>query len=519
VYDVYPTSAVAFALAVQKEEEGGSFMYRGIRFAVPPLRGNTQNEAVELIRHDCCIELARSPSSSADVWFILGIYGGGSVGGELHADVACFERALRIDRGLAIAWGSMGNVGGGTVSGKFHNMAACNERVLALDDCHVIAWYNLGAAGGGTVARHRYDSVACFKRALELDPENADAWGNLGLVGGGTVDSKHYNPPACFAKALSFDRHHINSWVCLGLVGGGTVGGNPYNTVKCFERALGIDPRHVRSLIAMGQNSRDVLEKADCYQRALAVDPRHIAVWAHFGGAGGCTIDGVALSGATCVAVMEQLAREQDLTALVPYLKLVNRDPNHPGLASLGASLDRRLLAGMEAGANWDRGLETDPRRLDTAEGRRRKGAALFTDECFAQAQTLFVLALAVLGLVGTTHAGVADDASVAATMETKDRIALRCHVNMSSCCVKLGKPEEAIEHSTAALDISPENAKALFRRGQAQNQLKEFDQAVADLKRALALTNGDAGVQAELTFAESSIAASEKKAFSKMFS
>jgi tetratricopeptide (TPR) repeat protein len=87
---------------------------------------------------------------------------------------------------------------------------------------------------------------------------------------------------------------------------------------------------------------------------------------------------------------------------------------------------------------------------------------------------------------------------------------------------VKLGKWGRAVEHSTAALDLSPDHAKALFRRGQAQTQLKEFDRAVADLKRALALTNGDAGVQAALTDAESAIAtqkASGTAAFSKMFS
>jgi FK506-binding protein 4/5 len=215
---------------------------------------------------------------------------------------------------------------------------------------------------------------------------------------------------------------------------------------------------------------------------------------------------------------MEQLAREQDLMALVPFLELLNRTPNHPDLAPP----DPRLLTRMAAEADWDRGIETDPQRLDTAEGRRQEGAALFTDECFAQAQTRFVVALAVLGLVGTTHAGVADAASVAATMKKRDEIALRCHLNIASCCVKLGKPGEAITHCTKALDLSPDHAKALFRRGQAQTQLKEFDRAVADLKRALALTNGDAGVQAALTGAESAVAAqkaSEKKSFSKMFS
>jgi hypothetical protein len=60
-----------------------------------------------------------------------------------------------------------------------------------------------------------------------------------------------------------------------------------------------------------------------------------------------------------------------------------------------------------------------------------------------------------------------------------KDQLSLSCHLNMASCCVKLGRWDGAVEHSTAALGISPDHAKqakALFRRGQARRQLKAFD-------------------------------------------
>ena len=102
-----------------------------------------------------------------------------------------------------------------------------------------------------------------------------------------------------------------------------------------------------------------------------------------------------------------------------------------------------------------------------------------------------------------------------------KEEIALSCHLNIASCCVKQSLWKIAVSNCTKALELKPDHPKALYRRGQAQAQLHEHDAAIADLEKALSLSNGDAAVQAELDAVRGKVAAAkakEKKVFGKMF-
>jgi tetratricopeptide (TPR) repeat protein len=157
--------------------------------------------------------------------------------------------------------------------------------------------------------------------------------------------------------------------------------------------------------------------------------------------------------------------------------------------------------------------LKSDPQRLRMAQKRKEQGQGLFKDGCWAEAQTRFVQALAILGQLY--------DTTSEENKTKKHEISLSCYLNIASCSVKLGLWRNAVNNCTHALELVPDHPKALFRRGQAYNAMKDFKEAVADLERARELSNDDPAVVAELAKAKAALEAQkakEKKMFSKMF-
>eukprot|EP00388_Colpodella_angusta_P009840 GDKJ01025932.1.p1 GENE.GDKJ01025932.1~~GDKJ01025932.1.p1 ORF type:complete len:416 (+),score=59.62 GDKJ01025932.1:228-1475(+) len=160
-----------------------------------------------------------------------------------------------------------------------------------------------------------------------------------------------------------------------------------------------------------------------------------------------------------------------------------------------------------------DKELTNDPQRLRVAQQRREQGTTLFKQECWEEAQTRFVQALSILGSIYDTNNEE--------YKTKKNEISLSCHLNIASCCVKLSRWRIAINNCSSALDVSPNNPKALFRRGQAYSAQGDFKEAMADLTLAAELTNNDAGIVAELEHLQKKIdheKAKERKMYGKMF-
>lgn len=59
------------------------------------------------------------------------------------------------------------------------------------------------------------------------------------------------------------------------------------------------------------------------------------------------------------------------------------------------------------------------------------------------------------------------------------------------------------IENCTRCLSLDRMNVKALFRRGQAYESLKEWEKAADDYKEARSLAPNDPAVQAKIGFVE----------------
>ncbi|KAK2967542.1 hypothetical protein RJ640_030413 [Escallonia rubra] len=92
---------------------------------------------------------------------------------------------------------------------------------------------------------------------------------------------------------------------------------------------------------------------------------------------------------------------------------------------------------------------------------------------------------------------------------------------NSSACKLKLGDLKGALLDADFAIRDAEDNAKALFRQGQAYMALNDIDAAVESFKKALVLEPNDGGIKKELAAAKKKIADrrdQEKKAYSRMF-
>lgn len=100
-------------------------------------------------------------------------------------------------------------------------------------------------------------------------------------------------------------------------------------------------------------------------------------------------------------------------------------------------------------------------------------------------------------------------------------QLELNCLLNSAACKLKQRQYESALEDCEEALDISPENPKAWFRKGQALHGLREYQESLSCLMRAQKLSPSDKAINSEIVAVRGEIQAYknlEKKAYSKLF-
>ncbi|XP_075501719.1 peptidyl-prolyl cis-trans isomerase CYP40-like [Primulina tabacum] len=99
----------------------------------------------------------------------------------------------------------------------------------------------------------------------------------------------------------------------------------------------------------------------------------------------------------------------------------------------------------------------------------------------------------------------------------------MKAHIftNSSACKLKLGDLTGALLDTDFAMRDDENNAKALFRQGQAYVALNDIDAAVESFKKALELEPNDGAIKKEFASAKKRISDrrnQERKAFAKMF-
>ncbi|CAN7992985.1 unnamed protein product [Ixodes hexagonus] len=75
----------------------------------------------------------------------------------------------------------------------------------------------------------------------------------------------------------------------------------------------------------------------------------------------------------------------------------------------------------------------------------------------------------------------------------------LKCLLNLAACQLQNGTYHHVVTNCARALEMDPDNVKALFRRGTAFNQLQEYEKAKDDLERAAVLDPKNVAVQKQI--------------------
>ncbi|KAM5191336.1 peptidyl-prolyl cis-trans isomerase D [Mantella aurantiaca] len=99
--------------------------------------------------------------------------------------------------------------------------------------------------------------------------------------------------------------------------------------------------------------------------------------------------------------------------------------------------------------------------------------------------------------------------------------IAVSCNLNIGACKLKMSDFRAAIESCNEALEIDPSNTKALYRRAQGWQGLKDYEQALEDLKKAHELTPEDKAISSEILRVKHRIKEQKEKeraVYAKMF-
>uniref|UniRef100_A0A8C5E7Y4 Peptidyl-prolyl cis-trans isomerase D n=1 Tax=Gouania willdenowi TaxID=441366 RepID=A0A8C5E7Y4_GOUWI len=133
-----------------------------------------------------------------------------------------------------------------------------------------------------------------------------------------------------------------------------------------------------------------------------------------------------------------------------------------------------------------DMDLSDVDKLLSVAEDLKNIGNRLFRSQAWEAAVNKYSKALRYLEAGGDE---LPEDAQ-----KKLEPTALSCFLNTAACKLKMQLWQEALDSCNEALELNEANTKALFRRAQAWQGLKEFSEAMADLKKAQGITPEDKG-------------------------
>eukprot|EP01114_Cavostelium_apophysatum_P014937 TRINITY_DN3982_c2_g1_i3.p1 TRINITY_DN3982_c2_g1~~TRINITY_DN3982_c2_g1_i3.p1 ORF type:complete len:716 (-),score=200.35 TRINITY_DN3982_c2_g1_i3:18-2165(-) len=154
----------------------------------------------------------------------------------------------------------------------------------------------------------------------------------------------------------------------------------------------------------------------------------------------------------------------------------------------------------------------TKGEKMEAAQKRKTQGNTLFKDGDYENAVVRYSQ---VIGLFGDIFDLSPDE------QKEVDELKLSSYLNLGACWLKLKKYDKTKENCSSALKIDDKNVKALFRRGQANYYLREYEEAVKDLTAAGKLDPANSEVKKTLKTVQEKLKEQqdkEKKIYQKMF-
>ncbi|KAK9500139.1 hypothetical protein O3M35_001456 [Rhynocoris fuscipes] len=156
--------------------------------------------------------------------------------------------------------------------------------------------------------------------------------------------------------------------------------------------------------------------------------------------------------------------------------------------------------------------MMTSHEKLDEAKNLKERGTQYFKNEKFETAVKLYKKALEFID----SDAGFEDE-----LLSDRSAVLLALHLNIAMSHLKLKNFTDAKNSCDTALEMDPNNLKALFRRGQALLQLSEPALAKKDFEKVVELepTNKAAVAQINICIQkQKEIHTKEKKMYANMF-
>lgn len=153
------------------------------------------------------------------------------------------------------------------------------------------------------------------------------------------------------------------------------------------------------------------------------------------------------------------------------------------------------------------------PEKIEQAKILKEKGLAYFKANKYNLALTMF--------LKGSTFMEYNHDFEDPDLNKERISLALPAHLNTALCYLKLEKYLEAKDYCTRALELDPQNEKALFRRGQAHLALASPELALKDFQRVLEIEPKNTAAAKQVTICNNLIKTQlvkEKKLYANMF-
>lgn len=147
----------------------------------------------------------------------------------------------------------------------------------------------------------------------------------------------------------------------------------------------------------------------------------------------------------------------------------VGAPPSIPGDATLIFTVDLIQIADRKP-TRW---MMSDPELIQVALRQKEDANLKFKGGKLKEAEGLYRDALSHLDTVKNDN------------KEIKD-LKKTLLQNISLVCNKNGDYKEALINATKSLDIDDQNAKAYFFRSQAHQKLKNYDEAIDDLKSSI---------------------------------
>lgn len=106
-----------------------------------------------------------------------------------------------------------------------------------------------------------------------------------------------------------------------------------------------------------------------------------------------------------------------------------------------------------------------------------------------------------ILGLQMNAAANTSSSSKGNEQMKAVNQLILTANLNLSQCYLKTSPPDyrKAKEYADKVLQKEADNAKALFRRGQAYMGMQDVERAKQDLQKAESLSPNDALIKQHL--------------------